>query len=127
MRLFALALIPLVAACATPREACIASVNNQSRTLDRLVLETRANIERGFALETRQEVREVMKPCEIEQPDGTVIRTTCERVDVKDKRVPVAIDLNAEKRKLASLEERQRQVRSNAQAAIQQCVAANPE
>ena len=127
MRLFALALLPLVAACATPREACIGSVTKQSRVIDRLVVETRANIKRGFAIETQQEVREVMRPCEIEQPDGTIIRTQCERVDVRDKRVPVAIDLNAEKAKLASLEERQRQLRANAQAAIQQCVAANPQ
>ena len=127
MRLIALALIPLVAACATPREACIGNATQQSRTLDRLVVETRANIERGFAIETKQEVREVLRPCEIEQPDGTVIRSQCERVDVRDVKVPVAIDLNAEKAKLASLEQRQLQMKTNAQAAIAQCIAANPE
>ncbi len=127
MRLFAIALLPLVAACATPREACLRPVNPPSRTLDRLVLETRANINRGFAMETRQEVREVMKPCEIQQPDGTVIRTMCERVDVVDKQVPVAIDLNAEKAKLASLEQRQLQMQASARAAIEQCIANNPQ
>lgn len=127
MRLFALALIPLVAACVSPRDACINSVKSQSRTIDRLVIETRANITRGFAIETRQEVKEVMRPCEIEQPDGTVVRTMCERVEVSDKEVPVAIDLNAEKAKLASLEQRQAQLHANAQATVHQCIVNNPE
>ena len=46
---------------------------------------------------------------------------------MRDVKVPVAIDLNAEKAKLASLEERQRALRANADAVRQQCIAANPE
>jgi hypothetical protein len=69
----------------------------------------------------------VKTTCVSELPDSTEIRTACEEVDVRDVKVPVAIDLNAEKVKLASLEERQRALRANADAVRQQCIAANPE
>lgn len=127
MRLITLALIPLLASCATPREACLSGVGSDLRVINKLIVQTRGNLDRGFAIETRQEVREKEGTCESELPDGTVIRTTCEKVDVRDVRVPVAIDLNAERAKLSSLEERQRQLQINAQSARQQCIAANPE
>lgn len=126
MRLIAIALLPLLAACATPREACLANVGSDLRVVDKLVAQTRANIARGFAIETRQKVREVKSTCETELPDGTAVRTTCEKLDVRDIQTPVAIDLNAERAKLASLEERQRQMQIAADAARQQCIAANP-
>jgi hypothetical protein len=47
-----LALLPLVAACAAPREACIASANKDLRVINKLVTETRGNLVRGFAIET---------------------------------------------------------------------------
>ncbi len=126
MRLITLALLPLVAACATPREACIANVGKDLRVINKLVTETRGNINRGFAIETQQKIREVQTTCVSELPDGTEISTACEEVDIRDVKVPVAIDLNAERAKLASLEERQRQLQINAEAARQQCIAANP-
>lgn len=127
MRFVTLALLPLVAACATPRESCLASVNSGQRVLNQLIVETRGNINRGYAIEVQQKVREVRTTCETTLPDGTEIRTRCNEVDVRDVDVPVAIDLNAERAKLDSLEERQQQMQSNAQVARQQCIAANPE
>ena len=127
MRIITLALLPLVAACAAPREACIASANKDLRVINKLVTETRGNLVRGFAIETQQKIREVKTTCVSELPDGTEIRTACEEVDVRDVKVPVAIDLNAEKAKLASLEERQRALRADADTLRQQCIAANPE
>lgn len=126
MRFVTLALLPLVAACSTPREACLASVSQDQRVLAQLISETRGNVNRGYAVEVRQKVREVRRTCTSKLPDGTELRTRCKEVDVRDVRVPVAIDLNAERRKLASLEERQQQMRSNTEIARQQCIAANP-
>lgn len=127
MRFVTLALIPLLAACATPREACLAGVNKDQRVLNRLIVETRGNLDRGFAIETEQKFREVSTICKSELPDGTEIRTRCKETEVRDVRVPVAIDLNAERAKLQSLEERQRQMQINSETARQQCLAANPE
>jgi hypothetical protein len=126
MRYLTLALLPLVVACATPREACLANVGSDLRVINGLIATTRGNLDRGFAIETRQDIREVRATCTSELPDGTLIKTTCKEVDVRDVRVPVAIDLNAERSKLSSLEERQQQLQINAQSARQQCIAANP-
>ena len=127
MRLITLALLPLLAACVTPREACIANAGSDLRVINSLIGTTRGNLARGFAIETQQKIREVSTTCATELPDGTIIRTECEKVAVRDVQVPVAIDLNAEHAKLSSLEERQRQLQINAEAVRQQCIAANPE
>ena len=52
MRIITLALLPLVAAYAAPREACIASANKDLRVINKLVTETRGNLVRGFAIES---------------------------------------------------------------------------
>lgn len=126
MRFVTLALLPLVAACATPREACLARVSQDQRVLERLIVETRANLARGYAIEVKQEFKEIRRTCATELPDGSFVKTRCDEVDVKEVKVPVAIDLNAERAKLESLEQRQAQMQSNAEVARQQCLAANP-
>ena len=123
MRAAAFALPLILTACATPREACINDANRELRTIDRLVIETRANLARGFALEERQEVRVVRADCEGENEDGTTFTFRCDQTETFTRREPVAIDLNAERAKLQSLEERQRQMRVNRDSAIAQCQA----
>jgi hypothetical protein len=129
MRLFVLpvAATVLLTACATPREACISAANREGRVVDRLVTETRANINRGFALAERQDVRVVDATCEGESEDGTKFRFECEETRTITVQEPVAIDLDAERAKLASLLARQRENRAAAQSAVQQCIAAHPE
>ena len=100
-------------------------MNRAGQTLNQLILQTRANINRGFAIEERQTVSEVRRFCNVEQADGSVIRSRCDTVAVVDKDVAVAIDLNAEKAKLASLVERQQEQRQRAVIARQQCIAQN--
>lgn len=126
MRIVTLALLPLLAACATPQESCLASVGKDQRVLNALIVETRGNLNRGFAVKTEQRFHEVNDICDSRLPDGTEIRTACKRTEVKNIDVPVAIDLNAERAKLQSLEERLQQMRINAEAARRQCIAANP-
>ena len=125
MRLFPLTLLPLavLSACATPQEACISNVNRNLATVSALADQTRANLNRGFAVEERQELRERRRLCERELPDGTTARTFCEEVEVIDRTVPVAIDLNAERAKLRSLEEREAQLRAQRPALIAECRA----
>ncbi|WP_458791416.1 hypothetical protein [Yoonia sp. MH D7] len=127
MRFVTLALLPILAACATPREACLASVSNEQRVVQALIVETRGNLARGYAVETEQRVRKVPSRCSSKLPDGTVVRIRCSDVVVRDVTVPVAVDLNAERAKLVSLEERQQQMLSNANSARAQCIATYPE
>lgn len=126
MRLISLCGLLVLSACATPREVCLADANRELRTFERLIAQTRGNLSRGFAIEERQKIKEVPDTCQSELPDGTEISVRCTKVAVRDVKTPVAIDLNAERAKLASLEERQRQLQINANAARQQCIAAHP-
>jgi len=116
MRQLAIALpaLILLTACATPREACIANANRDGRVLNTLISQTQANLNRGFAISERQEVR-------------VRFEVACEKTDTVTVRDAVAIDLVAERAKLESLLERQRQNRINAQSAVEQCIAVHPE
>lgn len=127
MRLPLIAFPLLLAACASPLEQCISSAQRELRTIDRLVNETRGNIARGFAIAEREEVVVRDGTCTGESEDGVEFEFECEKTDVKTVREPVAIDLNAEQAKLASLEERQRQLQETASAQIAQCRAIHPE
>ena len=121
-------LLPLIlAACATPREQCINDATRELRTINSLVAETEQNIQRGFALNEVQEVRVIQTTCTGTNADGSIFTFDCEETQTFDRTEPVAIDLNAERAKLNSLLERQRQVQSRADAAVQQCVLIHPE
>ena len=116
----------LLTACATPREACIAEVTREVRVLDALIAETRANLARGFAVEERQEIDTRRTFCIGRNEDGSTFQFRCEETETVTREVPVAIDLNAERAKLESLEQRQAQNRINAQSGIAQCEARFP-
>ncbi len=124
--IFILPLLVLVA-CATPREACINDAVRDVRILDALIVQTRGNLARGYALEERQDVRTLRRTCRGRNEDGSTFIYRCDEVETFTTTVPVAIDLNAEREKLVSLEERQRQNRINADTAVGQCIAIHPE
>jgi len=112
--LFALPLLAL-AACETPRQACINDVGRE------------INIDRGFAVEVRQESREINTTCRGVTESGEEVRVRCEEVRVRDLRVPVTIDLDQERIKLRQLEERLASLQAKAQREISQCQALYPE
>lgn len=123
-----LIIIPLVltAACSSPQERCISGVTQEVRVLDQLIAETRGNLSRGFALDAQQEVRTRRSTCTGRNEDGTAFKFRCDKTDTITRNVPVAIDLNAEREKLTSLEQRQAQNRINAASGIAQCQAQFP-
>lgn len=124
----ALIIVPFVAlaACATPREQCINDVSRDTRVLSALINQTERNISRGYALEQRQDVRTVRGTCRGRNEDGTTFLFSCDETDTFTTTVPVAIDLNAERAKLASLQERFAQIQPAANQAIAQCIAIHP-
>lgn len=123
-----LLLLPLLlAACATPREACIGDATRDLRVVNALVAQTRANLQRGYAIEEEQDLRTLYRSCRVDNADGTTGTYACPRTVVVTNEVPVAIDLNAERAKLESLLERRDQLESAVQPAIRQCMARYPE
>ncbi|MFA8443404.1 hypothetical protein [Yoonia sp.] len=125
----ALLMLPIVvlAACATPREQCINEVTRDTRVLGSLINEVRGNLERGYALEERQDVRIIPKTCRGRDEDGNIFRFRCDETRTFTTVVPVAIDLNVERAKLASLEERFAQTQAASNQAVAQCIATYPE
>ncbi|MFT6073107.1 MAG: hypothetical protein ACJAZ1_000011 [Yoonia sp.] len=121
-------MLPLVAlaACATPREQCINDVTRDTRVLNALVNQTRGNISRGYALEQHQQVRTVRGTCRGHNEDGTRFLFSCEETNTINTSTPVAIDLNAEQAKLASLQERLAQSQTGTNQAVAQCIAIHP-
>lgn len=128
MRPFLILVLPLaLTACATPREQCLQSVTRDLRINESLMAQTQANITRGFGLRSEQRVREVRRTCRGVTESGEAVRTRCDDVIVRNVNVPVAIDLNAERAKLASLRDTNATLRRNTAAAQQQCAALHPE
>jgi hypothetical protein len=122
-------LIPVLAlaACQTPREACIAQARGDLNVLNRLIAQTEANIARGYGLAERQEIVTTTDICVIENEDGSESRFICDKQEIVTVEEPVALDLNAERAKLASLLEQRATQESRAQATIQACIAAYPD
>lgn len=128
MRLIAALAIPLVlTACATPREQCLSAVSRDLVINERLIAQTERTLDRGFALRQEQRVREVTRTCRGVTESGEEVRTRCPDVIVRDVTVPVAVDLNAERAKLASLRTRNAQLRAALPAAQNRCLALHPE
>ena len=129
MRPVLAALLPVLAlaACQTPREACLSEASQELRTVESLIRETQGNLSRGYAIETEQRIDVDREICEVELEDGSERRYWCEDTDVIEVERPVAIDLNAEQAKLDSLLERRVRLVSDYNARAQACVATYPE
>ncbi len=124
-RLGLLAFATLVA-CGTPQEQCINYNTRDLRTVDRLIVETQGNLERGFAYERITIYEDYYDVCY--ERDGTaVVPRMClqERAILVDR--PKAIDLTDEARKLESLKVKRKDLARKAEAVIAQCKAEHPE
>jgi hypothetical protein len=139
MRLIVLLLAAplLLAACATPREACINAATRDLRVLDRLIAETEANIARGYAIDRVQiiEPRWVLCPGPrriVTRPDGSQVliddgfRHCWRDVTVTTER-PRAIEIAAERRILASTRNERARIARETERAIAECRARFPE
>lgn len=103
MRRALLALPLALAACETPRQACLSDAGRELATVEGLIREVQGNLGRGYAIEEDQILREVPDLCTVEDEDGRERTRLCERMEVRDIERPVAIDLRAERAKLDGL------------------------
>ena len=119
----------LLTACGTPQQRCIGAVTRDIRVVDMLIAETEANLARGYAFEDTVEFRKEFVDCGVapsdENPDPPVQK--CLRDVPYESRQPVAIDLNAEAAKLASLRQKRAAQGASVAPAIAQCQQAYPE
>ena len=118
-----------LAACGTPQQQCIAQVTGNLRVVDRLIAETEANLARGYAIARVVETRLEFVDC---TPDPTPKRPNprprqCAEDVPQTVSRPVAIDLNDEAAKLASLRAKRAQLATATTSAIATCQQQYPE
>ncbi|MCO6384444.1 hypothetical protein [Oceanicola sp. 502str15] len=121
-----LLLLPLLAACATPREACEARATKDLRVMNTLIAETRANVDRGYAIEREPYVSTRYQIC-ARTGDGPVEAVWCNRSETRYRDKQVAIDPAAEQRKLRNMIAKRDQLQREARAKVSACRQAYPE
>lgn len=117
-------------ACGTPQQQCIGSVTRDMRVVDGLIAEAEANISRGYAIEETVQVRKQFVDCGMPEPTAENPNPRPEKCLQEvpyETRRPVAIDLNAEQAKLASLRTKRAAQGASAAPQIAACQAAYPE
>ena len=115
-----------LAACISPLEQCLSNATSDLRVVTRLAAATEANLARGFALETDQVVRVIRRRCSSRNRNGSRSTHRCDRTLVRNVTTEVAIDLGAERAKLASLRQQQARLEANAAGAVAQCRQLHP-
>ncbi len=128
-----LALSLMLAACGTPQEQCINRETRDLRVIDRLIVDTRGNLTRGYGYEEVTVYSPEWVDCTPDvivpegQPVPEVDRKLCLEEVPETVRRPVAIDLAAEQRKLDGLAQKRRELLARADRAIAACKVAYPE
>ncbi len=123
-----LALLSL-AACASPRQNCERSALEDLRNIDALIVETEQNLARGYAYETETVRSGGFTYCLGQRTGGrhSAGVVFCDRPDYRTRDRPVAIDLKAERAKLASLKAKRPQIASLAAKTVASCRLRYPE
>ena len=128
MRPLLLTLMLLLAACGQTRQSCEADVLREIRRLDELIVETRRNLARGYAYERELRSRGPAFGTGLTLCSGGDGINVCTSTGTGgwDRTVErrVAIDPQAEQRKLDYLEARRMQLAQEGDAA---CAAAHPD
>ncbi|MEM9247100.1 MAG: hypothetical protein AAGB05_00235 [Pseudomonadota bacterium] len=118
----------MLAACATPREACLRASFSEVATLDRLILETEGNLSRGYRIDREPYVTNGLDFClgrGIYNSGVNVGLRYCNTVETRYRDVERAIDPAAEKRTLAQLRSKRDVAARNAQASAVACPPLN--
>lgn len=129
MRPYVLALLIPLAACATPREKCEQNATQDLKVVTALIVETRQNIERGYAIKTEVRTRSNFTFCVGDRFGGNnnVGLSYCNTTEPYEVETPTAIDVNAETAKLKSLMQKREVLEQQARQGLQSCAAAYPE
>lgn len=115
----------LLAACATPRQACLSDATRDVATIDTLIAETQANLQRGYAIE-----RELYTGTGIDLCLGSwrnrVGMSYCTVPETRVSTRPVTIDTATEKRKLHELQQARKRAENTARNKLASCEARYP-
>lgn len=121
MKRYLLTLLLALAGCSTPLEQCVTRSTKNLQAVDNLIASTQANIDRGYALDSRPQVSLGLRLCS--SPSANF--HFCTGTETGPKQTPVAIDMAAERRKLAELKARRAVLKRQSDLAVRECIARN--
>lgn len=118
-----------LAACGTPQQQCISQVSRDLRIVEGFIAESEANLARGYALGevvvTRPEFVDCTPKPTPTKPDPRPRQCLVDVAEAVTR--PVAIDLDAEAAKLASLRAKRATLIAQTNAGIAACQRQYPE
>lgn len=128
-------LLLVLAACGTPQQQCINAVTRDLRVVEELIGEAQVNLARGYGMEDVTVFVPRWDYCApaviVQNADGSQTMAQAPQMCMDNEATtvtrPVAIDLAAERRKLAQLQAQQGILMKRAEPAIAQCRVQYPE
>jgi hypothetical protein len=120
-----LAMLPVLAACAEPRDACVSQATRDLNIVRDLISDSEATLQRGYAIQSQTRAVLYTDFCIGSGRKGGQFHF-CNRVEPVTTREPVAVDLDAERRKLRSLKRKEAELAREAQLAVRRCELAHP-
>lgn len=129
-RMILLAMIPVLASCATPRENCLKAATKDLAVVDRLIAETQTNLQRGYALDREPYTASRVDLCvgsgRYRYGGAGIAWNYCARPETRYRSKPVAIDPAVENRKLQDLKRTRARLVEESNSGVAQCSAKYP-
>lgn len=116
-----LALSLALAACASPREACIRQAQQPARDIARQISATELALARGYRIVTLRDRDFELTTCIAHRADGAAFGYPCRRPVTSLRQEPVAIDYAEERARLARLNALYADAAATSQARIAVC------
>ncbi|WP_051153806.1 hypothetical protein [Litoreibacter arenae] len=121
MKRILIAPLLLLAACASPRDACLQDATKDLRIVQALIADTQATIDRGYAIQTETRTVIYTNFCVGTGLGSDGRFSFCNYPQPVTTKKPVAVDLDAERRKLRSLKAKETELRRESLLAQQRC------
>ncbi|WP_116133675.1 hypothetical protein [Tropicimonas sp. IMCC34043] len=131
-RLIPLVLLLLLAACVSPRQACLQQATRDVAVLEGLIAEVEGNLARGYAIRQEPYVTSGLDLClgsGYGAINGGLVGVGwgyCNQVETRYRAVPVPIDRVSEQRKLAELKQSRAKATTRAELSLKSCEAQFP-
>ena len=126
LRLACLAFLPVLAGCASPLQQCLQANAGELYDVRADIARTQGNIERGYAVHRQTVTTTQVGFCggvgRYYDPVG-IYWSGCRYPSSTRVETPVAIDVNAERQKLAALQQRELALRTQYEPAVSACYA----
>lgn len=117
------AMLGLLAACSTPLETCLDDAGREHAAILSGIARIEGNLVRGYAIHRQSVPYEYQSTCWNEHLGDYA----CAQTGYRTEEIPVAVDLQDQRRQLAQMRGREPAARRQAAEAARQCRAIHPD